>query len=437
MDRREFLAVSAASSGLLFVKPSTAFGYAANSAVRLGLLGCGNRGTAVAESFAKNTTARVVALADIFPDQLAKGKAHFDALNASLGHPAIDPRLTFHGHRAVEDLAHSAEVDAVQISTPPWFHVEHLEAVVGAGKHAYCEKPVGVDVAQTRRALEIARRVAGKVSVDVGFQIRSAPPFVEIVRRIHAGALGKIASITAHYNAPASTYPDRAGMPADEVRLRDWLWDRVLSGDILLEQNIHVIDVCNWILGAHPVKAVATGGRSVLTHAGNTWDNYQVDYTYPENVHVSFSSTQFGDFGFDVSERVFGADGLAEAPYSGPLRILGKNAWTWQDAEGDTAPEPATAAPVPATPVPATPAKFAANGAFLDNLALADREKDRGFIASITSGNYHNQIAAGVESALSCILGRRAAYSGREFTWDEMLQENESWELGLDVSRFG
>lgn len=421
MDRRDFLAGSALASGLLFVKPSTAFGYPANSAVRMGLLGCGNRGSSVATSFAKNTSAHVVALADIFPDKLAAGKQYFDQLNASLGKPTIDPRLTFHGHRAFEELAACKDIDAIQISTPPWFHVQHLEAAVAGGKHAYCEKPVGVDVAQTRQALEISKRVQGKLSVDVGFQIRSAPPFVEIVRRIHSGALGKLASITAFYNAPASVYPDRPGMAADEVRLRDWLWDRVLSGDILLEQNIHVIDVCNWVLGQHPIKAVATGGRNVLTHAGNTWDNYQVDYTYPDNVHLSFSSTQFGDFGFDVAERIYGADGLAEAPYSGPLRILGKNAWTWEDSSAPKSTEPA---------------KFAANGAFTDNLAQADAEKDRGFIESITSGQHHNQIADGVQSALSCILGRRAAYTGREFTWDEMLKENETWELGMDVSRF-
>jgi predicted dehydrogenase len=421
MDRRDFIAGTALASGLLFVKPSTAFGYPANSAVRMGLLGCGNRGTAVATSFAKNTSAHVVALADIFPDKLATGKQYFDQLNASLGKPTIDPRLTFHGHRAFEELAACKEIDAIQISTPPWFHVQHLEAAVAGRKHAYCEKPVGVDVAQTSQALEISKRVQGKLSVDVGFQIRSAPPFVELVRRIHSGALGKLASITAYYNAPASVYPDRPGMAPDEVRLRDWLWDRTLSGDILLEQNIHVIDVCNWVLGQHPNKAVATGGRNVLTHAGNCWDNYQVDYTYPENVHLSFSSTQFGDFGFDVAERIYGSDGLAEAPYSGPLRILGKNAWTWEDSSAAKSTEPA---------------KFAANGAFTDNLAQADPEKDRGFIESITSGQHHNQIADGVQSALSCILGRRAAYTGREFTWDEMLKENEAWELGMDVSRF-
>lgn len=422
MNRRDFLATTSAASGLLFVKPSTAFGYAANSAVRLGLLGCGNRGTAVAESMVKNTGARLVALADIFPDRLARGKQHFDALLTSMGQPAIDPRLTFHGYRAVEELAQSGEIDAVQISTPPWFHVPHLEIVVGAGKHAYCEKPIGVDVAQTRQAREIAKKVQGKVSVDVGFQIRSAPPFVEIVRRIHEGALGKLASITAYYNAPASVQVSRPGMSTDEARLRDWLWDRVLSGDILVEQNIHVIDICNWVLGAHPLKAKASGGRNVLTHAGDCYDNYEVIYTYPGDVHVSFSSTQFGNFGFDVSERVYGADGLAEMPYSGPLRVLGKNAWTWQDPEG--------------TPKSTEPARFAANGAFTDNLQFADREKDHGFIESITSGQFHNQIEDGVTTALSCMLGREAAYTGREVTWDELLAMKQVWPLGIDMKQF-
>ena len=423
MDRRDFIKTTAAASGLLFVKPSTAFGYQANSAVRLGLLGCGSRGTAVATSFAKNTTARLVALADIFPDKLAAGKQHFDELNASLNKPAIDPKLTFHGYRAFEELAASKDIDAIQISTPPFFHVQHLEAAVAGGKHAYCEKPVGVDVPQTRKALEIAQRAQGKVSVDVGFQIRSAPPFVEIVRRIHSGELGKLACIAAYYNAPASVDHAKPGMSPDETRLRNWLWDRTLSGDILLEQNIHVIDICNWVLGTHPVKAFATGGRNVLTHAGNIWDNYQVDFTYPDNVHVSFSSTQFGDFGFDVSERVYGADGLAEMPYSGPLRILGKNAWTWVDPEGTQQQS-------------AEPARFAANGAFTDNLIYADRDKDRGFIESITSGQFHNQIAAGVESARACMLGRKAGYTGRETTWDELEKDQEAWDLGMDLKQF-
>ena len=421
MNRRDFIQGSTAVSGLLFVKPSTAFGYAANSAVRLGVLGCGNRGMAVGTSFAKNTSARVVALADIFPDQLAQGKAHFDAVNAGLGVPAIDPNLTFRGYKAYEELAASPHVDAIQISTPPWFHVQHLDAVVTAGKHAYCEKPLGVDVAQTRQALEIGKRAQGRVSLDVGFEVRSAPPIAEVVRRIRAGAIGKIVSITAYYNAPAAVSHPNRGWSPDEFRLRNWLWDIPLSGDIIVEQNIHVIDICNWVLGSHPIKAVATGGRNVTTHPGDTWDNYQVILTYPDDVHVSFSSTQFGDGNwFDVSERVFGSEGIAEAPYSGPVRIIGKNAWEWSDPNAG----------------PDAKAGFAANGSFSDNLQFADRDKDRAFIESITSGNFHNQAAAGVESALSCMLARMAGHTGREVTWEELMEHGEEYKLNMDMSQF-
>lgn len=405
----------------MILNSRTAFGYEANSAVQWGLLGCGNRGTSVATSFAQNTSARIVALADIFPDKLEAGKAHFDAVNEKLGVAAIDPKQMFRGHKAFEELAACKGVDAVQISTPPWFHVQHLDAVVAAGKHAYCEKPMGVDVAQTRQALEIGKRAQGKVSVDVGFQVRSAPPIAEVARRIHDGALGKIASIAAHYNAPASTYPDRGNVSADELRLRNWLWDRVLSGDILVEQNIHVIDICNWLLKGHPIKATATGGRNVLTHMGDCWDNYQVIYTYPDDVHVSFSSTQFGTDGwFNVSESIFGSKGHAEAPYSGQVRIVGENAWEWKD---DAQPA-------------AGDGKFAANGAFSDNLAFADRDKDRAFIESITSGKYHNQVEDGVQTALSCMLGRMAGLSGHEVTWEEQLKHPEEYSMNIDMNQF-
>jgi len=421
VKRRDFIA--GAASGILLLKSRTAFGSEANSAVRLGLLGCGSRGTTVATSFAKNTQARVVALADLFPDQLEAAKTHFDAVNGALGVPGIDAKLMFRGHRAFEELAASPEVDAVQISTPPWFHVQHLEAVVAAGKHAYCEKPMGVDVAQAKQALEIGKRAEGRVSLDVGFQVRSAPPIAEAVRRIHAGDLGKLVLIEAHYNAPNAVSHTGTGWSADEFRLRNWLWDRVLSGDILVEQNIHVIDLCNWIIGSTPLEATATGGRNVLTHAGDTWDNYQVIYTYPGNVHVSFSSTQWGTNGFfDVTERVFGEKGIAEAPYSGPVRILGENAWEWK---GDAA-----AAGAPA-------ATFAATGAFTDNLEFADREKDRAFIESITSGRFHNQAVDGVNSALTAMLGRMAGQRGRSVRWEEQLAHGEEYTMGIDLRQFG
>lgn len=422
MNRRQFLeAGSGVVSSMLLLNSRAAFGYEANSAVRHGLLGCGNRGTSVATSFAKNTTARVVALADIFADNLAAGQDHFNQVNQSLGQPAIDSQLLFRGPHAFEQLADSKDVDLIQISTPPYFHVQHLERAVASGKHVYCEKPVGVDIAQAKHALEIAKRVRPNQSVDVGFQCRMAPPIAALEEKIKAGALGKIATVSGNYNAPASTEKKREGEGPDEYRLRNWLWDRVLSGDILVEQNIHIIDLSNWILGSHPLKATATGGRNVLTHWGDIWDNYQVDYTYPNEVHFSFASTQFGtDNVFDAGLKFFGATGSASCPYSGPIAITGANAWSWQDSES-TAPGSG---------------KFAANGAFLDNLKYADRDKERGFIDSIVSGPAHNQIAAGVDTALSCILGRMAGYERREVTWDEMLKQKEDWPLGFSIEQF-
>ncbi len=424
MDRRQFIKAGASTaSGLLFVKPSTAFGYQANSAVRLGLLGCGNRGTAVATSFSNSTTARVAALADIFPDKLAAGRAHFNQLNTSLNRPPIEDRLLFQGPHAFEQLASSPDIDLIQISTPPFFHVQHLETAVASGKHVYCEKPVGVDVQQARQALKIAQRVKSSQSVDVGFQCRSAPPIAAAAERIHAGALGKMVSVAANYNAPASTEKLGPGetRPAQftgEYRLRNWLWDRALSGDILVEQNIHIIDLCNWLVGAHPLKATATGGRNVLTHDGDCWDNYQVDFTYPGDVHLSFSSTQFGDYGaFDAGLQLHGSTGSAAVVYSGPIQIQGAQPWTWQDS----------AATAPGS------GKFAANGAFADNLAFADRDKERSFIDSITNSTPHNQIAAGVDTALSCMLGRMAGLQRREITWDDLLAHGETYQLGLNL----
>jgi len=389
--------------------------------VRHALLGCGNRGSSVAESFARNTSARIVALGDIFGDKLAAGNDRFNQILASLDQPAIDKKMLFKGPHAFEQLANSKDVDLIQISTPPYFHVQHLEAAVAGGKHVYCEKPVGIDIAQAKHALEIAKRVKPHQSVDVGFQCRMAPPIAALQQKIKAGVLGKIVTVSGNYNAPASTEKKRDGEGQDEYRLRNWLWDRVLSGDILVEQNIHIIDLTNWMIGAHPLKATATGGRNVLNHWGDIWDNYQVDYTYPNDVHFSFASTQFGSDGmFDAGLKLFGASGSATCPYSGPVGVTGPSAWWWKESEGTAAGS----------------GQFAANGAFNDNLKYADREKERTFIDSIVSGPAHNQISDGVETALSCMLGRMAGYQKREISWDDMLAQKEDWPLGFSVEQF-
>jgi predicted dehydrogenase len=369
-------------------------GSAANSAVRVGLLGCGNRGMTHASNITKFTDARMVAFADLYQDKLDRARRAFP-----------DSVAGFVGADAYKQLAESKEVDAIVIATPAYKHPEHLEAVVAAGKHVYCEKPVAVDVAGAKRVTEIGRRAEGRLSLDVGFQIRSAPPFIELVRRIHEGALGEIVCGAAYYYCPLPQYAPYPNASPEELRIRHWLRDRAYSGDIIVEQNIHAIDICNWVMRAHPVKASGTGGRAGRNETGeDIYSHFDVVYHYPNGVHVSFSSVQFGKGKFDVNERFFGTKGQSQSPYSGALGIVGDSEWTWTGSESGQG------------------AAFSASGSFSDNLAEADSEKQRGFIESIKSGKFHNQAAAGVETALTAMLGREAAYRGQEVTWEGLLR---------------
>jgi predicted dehydrogenase len=292
--------------------------------------------------------------------------------------------------------------------------------VVDAGKHVYLEKPVAVDVPGAKKVMEIGKRAEGKLSLDVGFQIRDCPPFVELVRRIHAGALGNIVCGEAHYLTGYITRPDWPNASSAERRLRNWVYDRVLSGDIIVEQNIHVIDICNWILKAHPLKASATGGRLGRPATdGDVFGNYNVIFHYPDNVDVTFSSTQFAKGWWDVTERFFGTKGTSQSPYTGPLGIWGDEPWQSADSA-----KPA-----------GQPQAFSVTGSFTSNLQFADPEKKKAFVESITSGNFHNQAAKGAESALSCMMARTAAYKGREVTWEEALKSTEVWDAKIDLNK--
>jgi len=182
-----------------------------------------------------------------------------------------------------------------------------------------------------------------------------------------------------------------------------------------------VIDICNWILKAHPVKASATGGRAGRPASdGDAYGNYNVLFHYPDNVDVTFSSTQFAKGWWDVTERFFGTKGVSQSPYTGALGIWGDEPWQ----------------------APMTPAKdkpdaqaFSVTGNFTSNLEFADREKKKAFVESITSGNFHNQADKGAESAISCILARAAAYKGHEISWDEIMKSREVLEPGIDLKK--
>jgi len=413
-NRRTFLG----ATGLMIAGSRLVRGSEANSAIRIGLLGCGGRGTADATSMVTNAGARVTALGDLFQDQLDRARKYFDDLGAKHGHSPIDSKQIFRGPHAFEQIADSHEVDAIVIATPPYYHLGHLERIVAAGKHVYCEKPVAVDVPGTKRVLEIGQKAEGRVSLEVGLQIRHAPPFVELVKRIHAGGIGQIGFGEAYYFCPFLD-TGHHDVPEAQWRLRNWLYDRVLSGDIIVEQNIHALDICNWVLQDHPVKAVGTGGRAGRTENGNVYGHCAVAYTYPNGVHVNFSSKQFGKGGFDVNERFFGTGGNSQSPYSGPLGTTGDQDWTWSGSEQKQQKD------------------FSASGTFSDNLAEADAEKHKAFIGSITSGKFHNQAPLGVEASLTAMLGRMAMYTGREVTWDELLRSEEKWDANLDLNQFG
>jgi predicted dehydrogenase len=404
----------------MFIKPELVFGSAANSVVSVGLLGCGGRGTEDAQNMVDAGGARVVALADLFPDQLAGARAHFDQVQQAKGYAALDASQLFVGPNAYQQIATSKQVDAVVIATPPYFHPQHLETVVAGGKHVYLEKPVAVDVPGAKRVIEIGERAKGKLSLDVGFQIRDCPPFLEMVRRIHNGAMGTIICGEAHYLTGYLDRPARPNASPLELRLRNWVYDRALSGDIIVEQNIHVIDICNWILQGHPLRVSASGGRKGRPPAdGDVFGNYQAVFHYPNDVDVTFSSTQFAKGWWDVTERFFGTKGTSQSPYAGPLGIWGDDPWQWSGSGANTA----------------DPQGFSATGKFTSNLELADPEKKKAFIESITSGNFHNQAETGAESAISCIMAREAAYKKHEVSWDDILKSKEVYDPKIDLSK--
>jgi len=419
VGRREFMGTGAAAAGFMIMAPHLVRGSAANSALRVGLLGCGGRGEADATYMIETGKARLVALGDLFQDQLDKAKAHFDKFQKAKGIAPIEKSLMFRGPNAYKEIANSKDVDVIIITTPPYFHPQHLAEVVTAGKHVYCEKPVAVDPQGCISVLDSGRRAQGRLSLEVGFQLRNAPPYVEQVKRIHAGALGDIVSGTGHYYSSYIKRPTWPGASEDERRLRNWVHYRILSGDIIVEQNIHVIDVCNWVLQGHPIKAAASGSNKYRPDHGDAYTNYSVVYEYPNGVSMTFGSTQCNKGWWDVGWKFFGTKGVSETHYNGPVAIYGENAWKYGEGASTSGG-----------------GAFSAAGVFHGNLDQADPDKKMSFVNSILNNQFHNQVEQGVESALSCMMARQAAYTGEEVGYDALASSGEHWEDEIDLNQF-
>lgn len=418
--RRNFLRTSAAAGvGLLFVRPSTAFGYAANSSLGLGIIGCGDRGNYDGGEFLNNTDVRITALMDIFEDKVLAARANFDKKSEEKGYGKIAEANLFKGHKSYEKLVQSKDVDVVLITSPPYFHPDHLEAAVSNGKHVYCEKPVATDVTGCLKVMNIGKKYNGKVSMHVGLQKRYDVGYRGLIERIHAGEIGDIILGQTFYYTNDLPRKNKPGTSDLDARIRNWVFDRALSGDILVEQNIHILDIVNWALKSHPIKATGTNGRALRKQVDGVpadylcSDHFILTYTYPGDVHISFNSNQFKNKGYRQSgERFFGTKGASDSLQGGPATINYNEV-----REGQKVADKIDCGKV--------------------DLHKAVGTKMQALVESIKTGKFDNQCEQGAETTLTTILGRMAAYEGREVSWDKMLKSKENWNLKLNLDSLG
>jgi myo-inositol 2-dehydrogenase / D-chiro-inositol 1-dehydrogenase len=420
MERRSFIKNAAAISTITILKPGIVFGSRANTAIRMGIIGCGNRGTEVISSISRNTNTSIIAMADLFEDKLQTAKPKLDKLNAGKGFSGIPQSNMYQGSKAYLTLLENKDVDAVLISAPAYTHPGFMEAAVAAGKHVYCEKPVAPDVEGCKKVQQVGEKLDGRLSVVIGFQIRYATPYAEMVKRIQRGDIGDMINAQLYYFSSGTEIHQLKNVSDDEFRIRNHYHFQALSGGILLDQGIHMLDVCNWALKGHPVHAIGSGGAKGGPGVGDTWNNYEVVYQYPGDINVSIHSTQIGPHFGDVCCRFIGTKGIAEAHYSGGVFINGDNQWDSGIAKGEGE---------------LTPQQQAA-GVFLSSLYDADANKEKAFIKSIETGNYLNEARQGAESTLTAILGREAAVAKKEITWDENVSSNERLDPKLNLAQF-
>ena len=392
-ERRRFLQAGAA--GLLVLKPQTVFGSQANSTVEVGIVGCGGRGNWIGPFFPEFAGARIVALADVIRDNLESTRTKFQ----------VDAGRAYYGPEAYKELAQS-KLDAVVIETPTYFHPEQAQAAIDAGKHVFVAKPVAVDVPGCRSILESGQKAQGKLSFLVDFQTRVQPVFQDAAARVHRGDIGKPVLAQIFYYA-GRVIKDRSqpGMDPGLARVLNFYMDRVLGGDIIVEQNIHVLDMANWYLQSHPLRAAGTGGRTDWSgtpyDTGDAWDHFVVTYWYPNDVHATFSSNQLTNSFADLCVRCFGIKGALDSHYNGLVRITGENAWLGTEKD--------------------------------DTFRQGAINNVKAFIESIRAGKPLNNVEESVRSNLTAILGRMAAYAGRTVTWDEMITSEEKWEANLKL----
>jgi predicted dehydrogenase len=392
LSRRRFLArTGAAALGVTLAGPGVMGAAEAGPKLDIGIIGCGGRGAWIADLFAKSGRFNVVAASDYFQDRV-------DAVGAKHNIPAARRHTGLSGYKRLLE----GKLDAVAIETPPYFHPEQIAAAVEAGKHLYCAKPLAVDVPGCLSIAGSGRKATEKkLAFLVDFQTRAMPAYQEVLGRVHKGEIGKLVTVYAEYQTSLMFQERDNQLRKDpnnpEVRLRAWGIDRVLSGDVITEQNIHALDVATWFVNADPVKAIGHGGRA-RPFVGDCWDHYSVLFYFPDDLVVTFTAKQVG-YGFDdIMVRAHGMAGTAETNYGGKCWLRSR-----EDAFNGTT----------------------------DNIYLVGVERNIvTFHEMITRGDFSNPtVAPSVRSNLATILGRTAAYKKTEVTWADMMKAAEKWEF--------
>jgi myo-inositol 2-dehydrogenase / D-chiro-inositol 1-dehydrogenase len=369
-SRRDFLQKGATATAAAFtiVAPQTVRGYQANSKISVGLIGCGNRGSYDASIAHADPRARVTAICDRFEDQ-------FDASKKTI---KVDDVKTYTDW---EKILAAPDIDAIFIVSPPFEHPRMLEAAVQAKKHIYLEKPIGVDVDGVKRAMKAAKAMDKTKTLSVGFQQRQAPPYLEAYKRVKNGDLGEIICARSAWIAQNPFTPKPYSDPAIE-KVRNWFRYRELSGDIIVEQDCHNLDALHWFLGGLPLRAVARGNKRVRKDF-EILDNISVIYEWPNGLLVNFEANQLTPRGFNrIGEEFTGTKGSIQVSRGGMTHY-----------NGIAKPEN-------------VPAK---RDITIDAIEA--------FIGRIVNNEPENVVERAALSTCIALMGRQAAYTGKETTW--------------------
>ncbi|MHC4157618.1 MAG: Gfo/Idh/MocA family oxidoreductase [Planctomycetota bacterium] len=394
ISRRDFIKASTAVSLAALGAGASKVFAAGSDKIRVGLIGCGDRGRYdTTNCLNSSENVELVAMGDPFGDHIDKCLA--DLSRTVDDKVSVSKDMSFVGMDAYKKVL-ACDVDMVILTTPPHFRPEHLRAAIEAGKHVFTEKPVAVDPVGVRSVIESSELAKQKnLTIVVGTQMRRIAHLVAAMERIHNGDIGDILAGWCVrtgdgmlYWGPKTRQPGWSDM---EWQLRRWLFLTWLSGDLIVEQHIHNLDIINWAIGSHPVKCMGMGGREVRTgpEYGNVYDHFSVEYEYPNGVRVSYMGAQIDGISVRCDQRLVGTKGSAYLDF-GNATIEGQNPFTY---EGDI-PDPCI-------------------------------QQHADHIAAIREGKHLNEGRRIAESTLTAIMGRMSAYTGRALSWDWVMKASK------------